>query len=105
MTINCNVNQMLRNISRNLRSSRQFAQMTLRELAERSTIGVATISDIENGKVDDIKLCTLLKLATALNTNIHQLIATSDFELAASDAALFKEALKTLTKIETKLNL
>lgn len=47
--------------------------LTQRDIIKKTGLSSATISKIENGKVDNIQLGTLKKLAVALNSTVEEL--------------------------------
>jgi len=58
-----------------LQEIRTEKQLTMRELADRSSVSRTEISDIENGKID-VKLTTLCLLAEALGVPSDKLYST-----------------------------
>jgi len=58
-----------------LQEIRTEKQLTMRELADRSSVSRIEISDIENGKID-VKLTTLCLLAEALGVPSDKLYST-----------------------------
>lgn len=61
---------------KNLRYMRQHAGMTQKELAEKATINIRTLQNYEQGQNDISKasINKLVKLALALECNIHELL-------------------------------
>ncbi len=49
---------------------REEKRMTQEELAQKSGVSRPTIVAIENNKIKDVKLSTLMKLADALDTTV-----------------------------------
>lgn len=92
-------------VGRNIESLRRAHRMTIRELSQRSQIGLATISDIENGKIEDVKLGTLYKLSKALNADLLTLICETDLKLTSNDRTLLKETINNLSRLAVKLKL
>lgn len=58
-----------------LRAARRAADLTQPELAERSGVGVRTISLLETGRSINVRIGTLVKLARALNIDENNLIS------------------------------
>ena len=56
-----------------IRELREEKRMTQEELAEKSNVSRMTITAIETNKATDVKISTLLKLATALDTTVQDL--------------------------------
>lgn len=56
----------LESIGKNIRDMRQHREMTQTQLAEAAGLRVATISDIEKGKLN-FEINTLVRIAAALN--------------------------------------
>lgn len=55
---------------KNLKMIREARKMTQDNLAIKSGVSRVTISMIENGNISDIKVSTLLKLASALEVSV-----------------------------------
>ncbi len=53
-----------------LKEIREEKRMTQEELAQKSGVSRVTIVAIENDKIQDVKLSTLKKLASALDTSV-----------------------------------
>lgn len=62
------------NVAVNLRVCRAKAKLSQRELAEKSGVCETTISFIENGKQEMIRMSTLQKLAEVLGVDVGQLL-------------------------------
>ena len=58
----------------NLRVFRAKAKLSQKELAEKSGVCETTISFIENGKQEMIRMSTLQKLAEVLGVDVGQLL-------------------------------
>lgn len=52
---------------------RRAAKLTQAELAEKAGINVNTVSTIEKQGIENVKICTLRKLAAALDCDINEL--------------------------------
>ncbi len=52
---------------------RRVAKLTQAELAEKAGINVNTVSTIEKQGIENVKICTLRKLAAALDCDINEL--------------------------------
>lgn len=50
-----------------VKTRRKEKYLTQQQLANESTVGVATIRDLERGQLKDIKLSTIRKLFNTLN--------------------------------------
>jgi transcriptional regulator with XRE-family HTH domain len=57
-----------------LRSARRRAALTQTELAERSGVGITTITRIESGHIPEPRVSTLRKLADALEVSPADLL-------------------------------
>jgi transcriptional regulator with XRE-family HTH domain len=53
-----------------LKSIRQSKKISLKELASKSGIGIATLVRLENNKTTEPELTTLFRYANALNINL-----------------------------------
>lgn len=61
-------------VAMNVRVARARAGLSQKELAEKSGICETTISFIENGKQEMIRMSTLQKLAEVLGVDVGQLL-------------------------------
>lgn len=61
------------NMGYKLKEIREEKRMTQEELAERSDVSRATIVAIETGKTTDVKMSTLQKLASAMDTTVQEI--------------------------------
>lgn len=61
-------------ISYNIYDIRQKQGLTLRQLSIQSGVGLATLTDLENGKSDP-RLSTICLVATALDVPVTQLFS------------------------------
>lgn len=52
--------------------------LTQRDIIKKTGLSSATISKIEKGKVDNIQLGTLKKLAAALNSTVEELFLNEE---------------------------
>ncbi len=59
-----------------IRELRELRKMTQEELAEKSGVSRATISQLENGEMKNTTSKTLLKLARALETSVENIFFT-----------------------------
>jgi transcriptional regulator with XRE-family HTH domain len=64
-------------IGTNIRTLRQYRQMTIDQLATKSELRPATISDIENGK-SNFEITTLFRISSALNCTLDIILAPYD---------------------------
>lgn len=56
-----------------LKEVREEKRMTQEELAEKSGVSRQTIISIENDKTTDVKVSTLQKLASAMDTTVQEI--------------------------------
>lgn len=56
----------LEHIGKNIKEMRKYRNLTQQDLAEGAALRVATISDIEQGKIN-FEINTLVRIATALD--------------------------------------
>lgn len=61
------------NIGTNIKARRESLKMSQEELAVKSKVSRQTISSIETGKADNVKIGTLNAIASALETNLDVL--------------------------------
>jgi transcriptional regulator with XRE-family HTH domain len=57
-----------------LRNARRRAALTQGELADKSGVGITTITRIESGHITEPRVSTLRKLATALDIEVRELL-------------------------------
>ena len=57
-----------------LRNARRRAALTQGELADKSGVGITTITRIESGHITEPRVSTLRKLATALDLEARELL-------------------------------
>lgn len=60
-------------MNNHLKEYREKAGLTQEELERLSDISRVTISNIERGTVTDLKISTMMALASALNTPVQQI--------------------------------
>lgn len=56
-----------------LKEVREEKRMTQEELAEKSGVSRPTIVALETGKTTDVKMSTLQKLASAMDTTVQEI--------------------------------
>jgi transcriptional regulator with XRE-family HTH domain len=94
-----NFSKTLSSIGGNIELLRKEANLSIRDLAKDSGVGLATISDIKNAKAADLRLSTLFKLADSLNVNLEYLFKESELKIKPKELEDFEKAVKTLNKI------
>jgi len=67
------VTQKIATIGRRIRERRKELGLTLFELAVDSEVSLSVISDLERCLASGLTLCTLIKIATALNISADEL--------------------------------
>lgn len=67
-------------VGKKLRRFRERAGLTLFELAVKSHVSSDYISRIELGKIKNIGVETLLKIANALQVSIHDLLSSGKYK-------------------------
>ena len=83
---------------------RRKLKLTQRQLAQYTVMTQASISRIENGRVNNLRPSTLVKLATALNITIDYLLGRTE-TLSSSDLLLADPNAKELFACFGKLSL
>lgn len=84
-------------LGENIRLRRKQLQISSEKLAEETETSIATISRIERGIINDLKLSTLLKIATFLETTPNTLLGLqSDLQFQTK----YERLLKSLIKID-----
>lgn len=56
-----------------IKEVREEKRMTQEELAEKSGVSRSTIVALEKGTMNDVKMSTLQKLASAMNTTVQEI--------------------------------
>jgi DNA-binding Xre family transcriptional regulator len=78
----------------------RLGRMTQTELARRSGLSKATISNLESGKLRRIELETIAKLSRALTCSINELFEFSD----QAEVEVAREQRKSLKKVQGKIH-
>jgi transcriptional regulator with XRE-family HTH domain len=92
-------------LSEKVNQLRRSLKLTQRQLADKTSITQATLSRIEKGKVQNLRVSTLVKLASALNTTVDYLtdktneISLPDLILSDPNAQLLWISFKKLSLI------
>ncbi|OSA95734.1 UNVERIFIED_ORG: hypothetical protein B2H93_04750 [Clostridium botulinum] len=68
---------MISKLGKNIRKLRTARNISLNELARKSSISPSTISKIETGETDDLKVNTVIKVANALNISLDELVTNT----------------------------
>jgi transcriptional regulator with XRE-family HTH domain len=71
--------EVYKNIGRNIKKTRKIKGLTQENLAAKSKVDRAKISDMENGK-EDYKLSTLLQVCKALEITLEEISQDSNEE-------------------------
>lgn len=72
-------------LGENIRKYRSSLGLTTKDLSEKANVGVATISQIENGKRKSLRTESLEKIALALNVSVNDLISIDEGSYEVSD--------------------
>ena len=56
-----------------IKEVREEKRMTQEELAEKSGVSLSTIVALEKGTMNDVKMSTLQKLASAMDTTVQEI--------------------------------
>jgi len=94
---------LLRRISANLREARQKKGWSQSELGKQSRISLTTVNEIETRQFRDIRMSTLVSLASALDISAIELLKGSDLDLSSNDQAQLLRASETIMKISRKI--
>ena len=65
---------MISDLGKNIQRIRTERNISLNELARKSSVSASTISKVENGITDDLKTNTIIKIAKALNVSLEELV-------------------------------
>jgi transcriptional regulator with XRE-family HTH domain len=90
------LNQLVQNVSHNLRQLREKQGISQAELGRRSKVAHSTINEIESGIASDIQFSTVCQLARGLNVRVFDLLAGSDLSFEDPDRHEFGEAVEIL---------
>lgn len=77
----------------NIKILREKKGWSLNKLKEESTIGYATLHDIENGKSQSLNSSNLEKVARALDTTVDELLNIESIEVIVDDISETVEAI------------
>jgi transcriptional regulator with XRE-family HTH domain len=89
-----------------LEASMFYADLDVKELAKKSTVGVSTLYEILNGKKKNPQADTLSKLSIALNVNVNDFFHDDSISIivpivkAQSPAEENKEILSSISKLD-----
>ncbi|NFH01586.1 helix-turn-helix transcriptional regulator [Clostridium botulinum] len=71
---------MISDLGKNIQRIRTERNISLNELARKSSVSASTISKVENGVTDDLKTNTAIKIAKALNVSLEELVSNTSIE-------------------------
>lgn len=86
-------------IGKRMKELRETMGISQTELARRSKVSQATVSDYENDEISKHRAAVLMQLAAALNTSIEYLthgVGSKTIEGAASDETAMLDAFRKL---------
>ena len=90
------IEQLLKNLSKNVARFRTAKGFTLDKLSKESGVAISRISEIESEDAEDIQLSTIAKLAHALDCPPFELLGASALDLNSSDHARLEQAIELL---------
>jgi transcriptional regulator with XRE-family HTH domain len=61
--------KIINNLSRNIRHLRDEKELTTQELASDAKVSISTISEIENGRIEDFRMSTIIAIAKVLDAS------------------------------------
>jgi len=98
--------ELLKNISKNVKAFREAKAWSRNKLSKATgkddRIAVSTISEIEAGKIRDLRLSTVTALGRALGRNSLELLVSSDLQMTASDQKSLEHAIELLAALSRK---
>ncbi len=71
---NKSLKKLIKRISKNLQTIRNSKGLTLQTLATRANIATSTLWELENEKVEDFRITTLISIADALEVDLLKLL-------------------------------
>lgn len=86
---------------RNLREDKGFSQS---QLAEKSGVSLTTLNEIESKQHRDIRISTLVALASSLKVSVLELFVDSDLKMSKSDRDQLLQASQLLQKLSRKVS-
>jgi len=91
-------------VGKMLRYYREQAGLSQNKLAKLSGVSISTINEIENCVVNDVRFSTVTTLAKYLEVDPLKLIVPGNFHLSEDDKKDFRMAIKTLDRINRRVN-
>jgi transcriptional regulator with XRE-family HTH domain len=61
--------KIINNLSRNIRHLRDEKKLTTQELASDAKVSISTISEIENARIEDFRMSTIIAIAKVLDAS------------------------------------
>ena len=92
----------LERISTNVRRLREARKFSQADIARRSKVSTTTVIEIETKPVRDIRLGTLVAIASALDVDVVRLLHGSDLRMPESDKALLLKASEDILRVTRK---
>lgn len=97
------LSELLAAIAANVRDLRLAAGMTQTELAAQAKISLTTMNEIETKPLRDIRLSTLVAIASVMSVPVVRLLEGSDVNLSSRDHAKLVKAGEEILRITRKL--
>ena len=94
---------LLQAIGANLCEIRRENGISQAEMARRAKVSLTTVNEIETRQFRDVRLSTLIALASVLHVPVTRFMAATDLDLSDSDQARLLKASDTLLRITRKL--
>lgn len=93
----------LNQIGANVRSTRQELKLSQAEVSKRSKVSITTLNHIESQRSRDIRMSTIVALATGMGVPPLLLLRVSDIKLKSSDHSRLLKASEDILRITKKL--
>ena len=90
-------------LGQNIKKLRILNDMTLKDLSNKTGVGISTLSEIESGKIANPRTSTINKIADALDVNLNELLGF-DKQFNQTLSTLEDEEILQLTRDIFKLD-
>ncbi len=72
--------KIINNLSRNIRHLRDEKKLTTQDLASDAKVSISTISEIENGRIEDFRMSTIIAIAKILDASPLSLLENNSIK-------------------------
>lgn len=95
--------RLIKIVGANIKLIRESRQLSQAELARRASIAATTLNELETRSCRDIRLSTLIAIATALDEDVRGLFGESNVKMSSEDREKLLRASEDILKITRKI--